>query len=332
MGNLVCGGDKKKNLVNDEHRAQQEDEERETKVLLFGPEHSGKDTILKQMKILHLGGFTKDERRHFKPIILNNICFFMRMVLITAKRYGIHLACFDRSIVVDDERQTIRRRTKDEVEQLLMFGEYGEIDTPVTNELLDILWKMWNDKGVCETIERYEREVNYAVPLSTAAYFFRHDNFSRLMSELEVTNEDESIESGIPTNDDLLRCRHRKTGITELLFTFQKRNFRMVDVRGGRRGEHGRWVHCFADVDAIVFFVDVSVYDQTLYEDNGIYQMHKAMKLFAEVCNTKFFEKTTIVLLLTKLDLFREKIAKKDLRVCFPDYQGGRDFNKVRTN
>jgi hypothetical protein len=44
----------------------------EIKLLLLGTGESGKSTIAKQMKILHTGGFTKDELLTFKPIAIHN--------------------------------------------------------------------------------------------------------------------------------------------------------------------------------------------------------------------------------------------------------------------
>lgn len=40
----------------------------------------------------------------------------------------------------------------------------------------------------------------------------------------------------------------------------------MVDV-GGQRSERRKWIHCFDKVQAIIFLVAVSEYDQVLAED-----------------------------------------------------------------
>ena len=41
---------------------------------------------------------------------------------------------------------------------------------------------------------------------------------------------------------------------------------RIVDV-GGQRSERKKWIHCFEDVTAILFFVALSAYDMGLRED-----------------------------------------------------------------
>jgi hypothetical protein len=43
---------------------------------------------------------------------------------------------------------------------------------------------------------------------------------------------------------------------------------------------------------------------------------------------SQWFKDAALVLFLNKSDLFREKIAKIDLNVCFPDYEGGCDFDE----
>ena len=51
--------------------------------------------------------------------------------------------------------------------------------------------------------------------------------------------------------------------------TFYVCTFRVVDV-GGQRSERKKWIHCFEDVTAILFFVALSEYDMTLREDAAV--------------------------------------------------------------
>ncbi|KAG0323290.1 guanine nucleotide-binding protein subunit alpha, partial [Podila horticola] len=44
----------------------------EVKMLLLGAGESGKSTILKQMKLIHDNGYTKEEREAYKEIIFSN--------------------------------------------------------------------------------------------------------------------------------------------------------------------------------------------------------------------------------------------------------------------
>ena len=91
---------------------------------------------------------------------------------------------------------------------------------------------------------------------------------------------------------------------------------------GGQRNERKKWIHCFEDVTAIIFFCDASAYNQTLFEDERVNRMHESVTLFEEICNCQWFNDTSIILFLNKSDLFQEKIKKTSLKVCFDDYEG----------
>jgi GTPase SAR1 family protein len=132
----------------------------------------------------------------------------------------------------------------------------------------------------------------------------------------------------VPTVDDLLRCRAKTTGIQELSLVQGKNKFVIIDV-GGQRSERKKWVHCFEDVTAIIFFVALSEYDLCLYEDDTTNRMHESLKLFDEICNSKWFEKIPIILFLNKKDLFESKIKSKNITVAFPDYTGAQNYDEA---
>lgn len=80
----------------------------------------------------------------------------------------------------------------------------------------------------------------------------------------------------VPTDQDLLRSRLRTTGITETVFDLGQLTYRMFDV-GGQRSERKKWIHCFENVNALLFLVAISGYDQCLVEDkDGVRDTGKA--------------------------------------------------------
>lgn len=54
-----------------------------------GSGESGKSTIVKQMKIIHQGGFTKDQLQGYTPIIYRNVVECARSVVIYMRKTGI---------------------------------------------------------------------------------------------------------------------------------------------------------------------------------------------------------------------------------------------------
>jgi len=73
----------------------------------------------------------------------------------------------------------------------------------------------------------------------------------------------------------------------------------------------------------------INEYDQVLYEDGVTNRMHESLDLFGEICNSRWFRKTSMILFLNKADLFKEKIKSVDMKCCFEDYEGGLDYDKA---
>jgi hypothetical protein len=91
------------------------------------------------------------------------------------------------------------------------------------------------------------------------------------------------------------------------------------------------WVHCFLDVSFLAYVVDTaSVFDEvsdpTLsseeitgmtrsvgvefwMEDNN--PMYDSLRVFSELCHLKWFSKTTILLLINKINVLQERMSKK---------------------
>lgn len=57
--------------------------------------------------------------------------------------------------------------------------------------------------------------------------------------------------------------------------------------------------------------------------------MMESLLLFDSVVNSRWFIRTSIILFLNKVDIFREKLARSPLGNYFPDYSGGLDVNKA---
>jgi len=131
----------------------------------------------------------------------------------------------------------------------------------------------------------------------------------------------------VPTYQDIIRCRVKTTGIVEMAFMVGNFTYRIVDI-GGQRSERRKWIHFFEDVTAIIFVVALNEYDMNLREDETVNRMKESLSLFRQICNQTLLAQKTIVLFLNKSDLFREKLKKSDLQLCFPDYTGGADCEK----
>lgn len=132
----------------------------------------------------------------------------------------------------------------------------------------------------------------------------------------------------LPNDQDVLRSRVKTTGIIETTFIIGQLTYRLLDV-GGQRSERKKWIHCFEGVTAIVFLAAISEYDQVLVEDETVNRMQEALTLFDSICNSRWFVKTSMILFLNKIDLFKEKLPRSPLSKYFSDYSGGDDYESA---
>ncbi len=78
--------------------------------------------------------------------------------------------------------------------------------------------------------------------------------------------------------------------------------FKIYDV-GGQRNERKKWIHSFENVAAVLFVSALNHYNAVLFEDEKKNAMHEAIELFNEICNSKWFRKSEMILFLNKVAL-----------------------------
>ncbi|XP_071444439.1 guanine nucleotide-binding protein G(o) subunit alpha-like [Hetaerina americana] len=261
------------------------------KILLLGAGESGKSTLVKQMKIIHSDGFTKEELRSFRPTVLDNLLSSMKYVLNGMGLLRINL-----------------QSAKNKAHALTILSSTSCFDKEffMITEVSAALQALWQDRGVRLAVARgYEYELN-----DSAIYLF--ENMERICDDKYT-----------PTPTDVLRARVRTNGIIETHFKINDVIISMFDV-GGQRSQRRKWIYCFDDVRAVLFVVSLSGYDMTLVEDPSVNRLEESLTLFSQIINNRFFREASFVLFLNKFDLFREKIlySGRHLRLYFPDYKG----------
>lgn len=283
---------KQSKRIENQLKGDQKKLEMEVKLLLLGAGESGKSTIAKQMKIIHMSGYTQQERLTFKPTIHNNVINAMRTLVEEASKRKLQLEASN----------------KDAGERLLLTESVRTLGKELVKDIKDL----WSDPSIQITYEKRNE-------------FYLQDNVSFYFDEMDRIG----AEGYIPDLQDILKARATTTGIYETDFHVQNAHFRMIDV-GGQRTERKKWIHCFEGVTAVLFCVGMSEYDQKLLEDDETNRMHESLRLFREVCNSHWFMQTSMILFLNKTDLFSTKLLKTPITVCFPDYKGENDFESTK--
>ncbi|KAF8310845.1 guanine nucleotide binding protein, alpha subunit [Clavulina sp. PMI_390] len=299
MGNCISndamGTSEERSKNKDIEKGIREDREKENKtirILLLGAGDSGKSTVVKQMRIIHNHKWGTTEIESYRQLAFSNVLDGIREIL-SAMRDDLDL-----EIMEENEKYL----------PLVMKTAYNVKDgDPYPPTLLEPLTALWADPNVKAA---YQRGNEVALP-DSLHYFL--DSLPRLWApNFQVSN------------DDILHCRARTTGMTETTFKSNDHILRLIDV-GGQKSERRKWINFFQDVTSILFLVSLSGYDECLIEDRDANQMQDAMQIWDGICNSQWFSRTAFILFLNKSDLFEAKLKHSPIRASFPDYSGNDD-------
>ncbi|KAF8154357.1 G-protein alpha subunit-domain-containing protein [Mycena galopus ATCC 62051] len=86
---------------------------------------------------------------------------------------------------------------------------------------------------------------------------------------------------------------------------------------GGQRSERKEWIHCFESVTSIIFCIALSEYDQVLEEERRVKRMRESLYLFESVINSRWLLRTSVILFLNKIDVFKRKLPKVSVVFVF---------------
>jgi len=146
------------------------------------------------------------------------------------------------------------------------------------------------------------------------------DNALYFLDKVEAMGE-----SGfLPSTEDILKVRDPTRTIETLDFQYGKAKFRVIDV-GGQRMERPKW-NLTGEITAVIFVCALTEYNQVLREDIKQNRLKESINLFDIACNRRYPDKP-ILLFLNKKDLFEQQIKETDLKVCYPAYKGGCDYD-----
>jgi len=261
-------------------------EQKQVRLLLLGPGESGKSTFFKQLKIIQEGNFSQVEREGFRPAVHGNVLSQMRLLVEHHGREEMDYSSDD---------------GKEAANQLLLI-DHAALWTEVHGRLIKALWAQESIRLIYN-----ERERLFTIN-DSASYFF--DNIDRINSP-----------SYVPTEADLLRVRIRSVAFEQAVYIYRGTAIKVWDV-GGQIPERKKWKKHLRAATGLIYFASLSEYDQRLREDSSIWRIHDTLELFREICMAEGTDRKPLVLMLNKMDLFKEKIQIKPLTIVFPDYKG----------
>ncbi|KAJ7058433.1 guanine nucleotide binding protein, alpha subunit [Mycena amicta] len=266
--------------------------QRDCKVLVLGSAESGKSTIMRQMRIISHGGFSKDELLAFRPTIHKNAVDSAQAVVGALREFGLE------EVLVDEHRH---------------LPEVIDSARALTGETADAIEMLWQDPVVSRLLDEHGSEFHL---MDSAPYFITH--IQRLAKP-----------GYSPTVEDVLRARTQSTSMTEMRFNAGNLSIHIFDV-GGHRTAPRKWLHCFESVASIIFCAALSDYDQVLpgtdadgEETTTQNRLRESLVLFENIINSRWFIRTSIILFLNKVDVFQKKLTKIPLERHFPEFVPG---------
>ncbi|EJW75501.1 hypothetical protein WUBG_13592 [Wuchereria bancrofti] len=150
------------------------------------------------MRILHLNGFTEEDKSRYRQSILRNVVDSVAKMLRACETYRIvheH---------VIQEKVNIFMKFYEDVD-----SDIGDAQIVISHEMAKIIQQIWQSNSIQLV---YERRFSYQL-LDNAKFF--------LNSLGRITSPDYS-----PTTQDILQCRFKTRGIHEINFVYKKVDFK----------------------------------------------------------------------------------------------------------
>ncbi|KAK7077751.1 hypothetical protein SK128_026073, partial [Halocaridina rubra] len=258
------------------------------------PGESGKTTIIKQMKILHIDGFSPEEKKERGEDIRNNILDSMTTLIVNMERLNIKVGLPE---------------NQESIEYIKTVNREG---FTFPEEFYTHVEKLWRDRGIQQT---YTRQNEFQL-IDCAKYF---------LDQLDVVKQPEYE----PSVQDILHSRRRTTDIQKIEFTVNDKKtygggpvtFWMFDV-GGQRGERKKWIQVFDGINAVLFLVSSSCFDLVIEEDQETNRLQEAITIFKSVWASRFLKDSGFIIFLNKQDILKDKIVNqgKSIGDYFPEY------------
>ena len=265
---------------------------RETKLVLMGAPSSGKELIMRQMKVIYAAGYPRDERIGYRHAVLSTIRLLIHAMIDLLKDTGINLS------------NDLNR------EFAILLHEVETVELKrITQAAVHAVKSIWNSDTFSTLYVR-----NFEIDFPQYANYFAQ--------EIARISEDDYV----PSESDIIRLNHSMGGIKELRFTWDELDVHLFNISGYIPDQfRRRWLHQLEGATALIYTVDVATYDRPYFGQPTESQLLDDFATFESWANSPKFSGSSIILLLNNFTRFREKLHYSPLSTFFSDFYPGSD-------
>jgi len=278
-----------------------EKEQRTIRILLMGPSDSGKSELVKQWKKMH-SKYTDEEIKRMSAQIQNEVIGYMKLLCVQSMALQLY----------DSDEQ----KTQVQEENRVYLQEVVNLPSPYifNHEFAQKLTTLWADPGIQET---WRLRAKYHIA-GNMEYFLGR------LEQICAANYKPDFEDLYRIQPKSVSTGSQTESLTVNVDQFGEYHFEFMDV-GGQRSERRRWLKVVADqMDALLYVVSISQYDEVCYEDSSTNCLVDALNLFEDIIgilnNRRFFKDKSVFIFLNNFDVFQQKIKKTPITAAFDDF------------
>ncbi|XP_074580797.1 extra-large guanine nucleotide-binding protein 1-like [Curcuma longa] len=296
------------------------------KLLLIGSDGSGATTVFKQAKLFYGLSFSEKECQDIKIMIQTSIYRDLALLLecrewfeeeiLTERRGNMQ---FDSS--GDETDFSLVPQLKSFADWLLKViasGKFEAIFPASSREYATLVRELWKDSAIQAT---YKRRSELQLLPAIRSYFLERvidisrDNYEP--SNVDIINADGiNCSNGIASTELQLPCTGSSIDDHEQLQTISRYQLIRGPYKG--TGENCKWLDMFEDARMVIFCIALTDYDE-YYKDTSdavINKMIESRRLFESIVSHPTFEEKDFLLILSKFDLFEQKLDITPLSSC----------------
>ncbi|XP_042402039.1 extra-large guanine nucleotide-binding protein 1-like isoform X1 [Zingiber officinale] len=310
------------------------------KLLLIGSDGSGATTVFKQAKLFYGLSFSENECQDIKIMIQTTIYRDLALLLECREWFEEDILTGRRGNLQFDSSgggvygATSRRSQGDETDfslvprlksfadwllKVLTSGNFEAIFPASSLEYATLVEELWKNSAIQAT---YKRRSELRLLPSIRSYFLERviditrDNYEP--SNVDIINAD-----GINSSNGIASTELQLPSTGSSIDDHEQRQTisRYQLIRGPYKGAGERnckWLDMFEDTRMVIFCIALTDYDEYYIDTSGavINKMIESRRLFESIVSNPTFEEKDFLLILSKFDLFDQKLETTPLSLC----------------